>query len=394
MALFRYEYFTPQGKRAKGIIDADSPFDAKERLKLQKITAIGLFPFVDKRSKIKIPSSILLSFTRELSQLIRAGLPLYEALLTLEEKHRGQKFHLLFLDLCDQIKNGCKLSKVLESYPSSFDQIYLSMIKAGEESGALGEVLEQLYKMISRAEKIKKQLFSSLAYPLFLTTFCLIVVLCLLLFMIPSMKDLFEGRELKWITRTVLSLSRLLEQNAGLLFSLFLFFLGSLFFLFRIKSFQQFCQRISLKIPIINMILVRASLIRFCRSMSLLLTSGVPLLQALSLSKRVMRHFLFEELVSRAEKKVSEGKLLSEELKNSILIPPLVTRMLSLAEETGQSPIMLSNIAEIYEEELEKVLNRITTLIQPIMLLILGFIVAIVVLSVLLPLTDVSSFTT
>jgi general secretion pathway protein F/type IV pilus assembly protein PilC len=267
------------------------------------------------------------------------------------------------------------------------------MIQAGEEGGALGEVLDQLFRMISRTEKMKKQLTSAMAYPLFLLSFCMIVISCLLLFLIPSMGDLFTGRDLKWITRTVLGLSSWLDHHKGSISVLILFCIGLVVFTLRSRKAKKYFQKISLQVPVVKTIVTQASLVRFCRSLSLLLVSGIPLLQALGLSKKMMRNFLFEEVIAKIEERIAEGRRLSEELRGSSLIPPLVVRMLSLAEETGQNALMLANIAEIYDEELEKTLNRITILIQPIMLLILGFIVAIVDLSVLLPLTDVSSFT-
>ncbi|MFI5334926.1 MAG: type II secretion system F family protein, partial [Chlamydiales bacterium] len=363
---------------------------AKERLLKQEMLLTRLA--VHEKKEIILPKSLLLTFTRELAQLLQAGLPLYESLLTVEEKYRRQKQHPLFLDLCDRLKGGASLSSSLMRYPKSFDAVYLSLVKAGEESGSLPEIFEQLSLLITKQLRLRKLLISSMTYPMILLVFCMLVTAGLLFFVVPSLQELFEGRALHPLTQLVLNVSKWV--NAHGLF-LFIFCAGACFFLislFRSEKGRVLIQGMSLKIPLAKTLLIRSALTRFCHCASLLTQSGVPLLDTLRLSRQTMKLKLLEDAIERAEKKIVEGKSLSQELKNSPMIPSLVIRMLSIAEETGRMGSIFHKLAEIYDEELEKNLTQLSAYLQPALLLTLGAVVGFVVLSILLPLTDVSSF--
>ena len=392
MPLFRYKALAETGRKVSGVIDADSQTVAKERLRKQKVMVTAINLLKDNKQEIGLDRTLLLSFTKELGQLLRAGLPVYESLLTLEEKYRRHKSHSLFLDLCDRLKSGSSLSAALRQYPKTFDEIYLSMVSTAEQSGSLAQIFDQLSTLINKQQKLRKQLISALIYPAFLGTFCFIVIFSLLLFVVPSMRDLFEGRPLHPITHIVLALSTFVNKAwPFLLFGTLL--LGvSAFTFFRHPQGRLLVEKGLLKLPLVKTLMIQAALIRFCRSLSVLLLGGVPLITSLSLSRKVMKQALLEEVIEKAEKRIGEGKKLSDELKSSPLIPSLVTRMLSLAEETGKMVPMLQNIADIYDEEMEAHLTQMTALLQPMILLLLGGIVGLILLSVLLPLTDVSSF--
>ncbi len=390
MPLFRYEAFNESGKRIIGVIDADSLLLAKERLLKQQVMLIDLA--MQEKKEISLDRSLLLSFTRELAQLLEAGLPLYESLLTIEEKYRHHKCHALFLDLCDRLKCGASLSSSLARYPKSFNEIYLSLVKAGEGSGTLASVFEELATLIARQQKLRKQLISALTYPAILFSFCLLVTMGLLLFVIPSMQELFEGRSLHPMTQFVLSLSRILKTHGFLILLFLSSFVAGVVLLFRSRKGKMYLQHLSLKIPFVNDLLLRSALTRFCGCCGLLIEGGVPLLDALNLSRKTMKLDLLEEVIEKAEKKIVEGRALSAELKDSPLVPSLVVRMLSIAEETGRMGPIFLKLSEIYDEELEKNLMQLSTFLQPALLLTLGAIVGLVVLSILLPLTDVSSF--
>lgn len=392
MALFRYRALAAGGRKIKGVIDADSYEGAKERLINQNILVVRLFSIEKSVKETVLNSNLLLSFTREMQQLLSAGLPLYESLLTIEEKYRKSPHHLLFLDLCDRLKAGSSLSLALKNYPQTFDTIYLTMVQAGEKTGSLPWVFEQLHQLIARKLKLKKQLVSALAYPLFLGSFCFILVLGLLLFVIPTMKELFEGRNLHPVTSVVLACSQFVINNGITLLCSALCFAICGVIVFKKPKARQFFYKQIIKAPLFKTVVTESALVRFCRASSVLLLGGVPLVNALFLARSVMNHPYLEEGIEMAEKKIVEGKTLSEELKNSAHIPTLVVRMLAIAEETGKMAPMFQNIADIYDDQLEKNLAQITTFLQPILLITLGAIVGIVILSILLPLTDVGSF--
>jgi general secretion pathway protein F/type IV pilus assembly protein PilC len=392
MALFRYRAFSQEGAKIKGVVDAESLELAKERLLKQRLLITDLFILDQKKQEVVLTPSLLLSFTRELGQLLRAGLPLYESLLTIEEKYRQTKEESLFLDLCDHLKRGYSFSYALQRHPKSFDTIYLSMVQAAEESGSLPLVFDQLSQLIARQQKLRKKIISALTYPCILGAFCVVVVFALLVFVVPSMQALFEGRPLHPLTALVLMASQWVCAYGNLLVCFAVGLGVTLFFCSKKPSYGAFLQRALLKFPFFKTVIIQAALIRFCRSMAVLLNGGVPMLSALSLSCKVMKNLLLEKVVQEATQKIAEGGKLSQQFKKSSLIPTLLVRMLAIAEETGKMAPMLQNVAEIYDEELEKNLEQMTTLLQPLLLLTLGLIVGGIVLSIMLPLTDVSSF--
>lgn len=390
MALYRYQAFTESGKRISGVIDADSLALAKEKLLKQQILLTHLHEH--EKRELALSKPLLLTFTRELSQLLQAGLPLYESLLTIEEKYRGHKCHPIFLDLCDRLKCGASFSSILARYPKSFDKIYLALVKAGEEGGSLSIVFEQLSALIARQQRLGKLLISTLTYPTMLLIFCFLVSAGLLIFVVPSLQELFEGRPVHPMTQLVIALSQWVNGNGVLILSSIGLMIFAGIFLVRSAQGRLFLQKIFFKISFIQRILVRSALTRFCQCTSLLIESGVPLLNALSLARQTMKLQLLEDVIEKAEICITEGKTLSIELKRSPLIPALVIRMLGIAEETGKMGHIFQKLAEIYDEELERHLVQLSTFLQPALLVTLGAIVGLVVLSILLPLTDVSSF--
>ncbi len=394
MPLFRYKAIEANGRWIKSVIDADSLSNAKERLQKQKILVSSLTSLKAEKSRPRLKANQLLSFTRELSQLLKAGLPLYESLLTIEEKQRKSPQHALFADLCDKLKGGLKLSSLLRLYPETFPVIYLSMVHSAEQTGDLSLAFEKLAILLTKQQKLKKQLFAALAYPTFLAGFCLFVIGALFLFIIPSMEELFEGRSLHPMTETVLSISRFLHTHVLSLFLFILTVTASIYMAARLPSMRCKIQKGLYKVPYLKDLLLASGLVRLFRAMHMLLCGGVPLLETLHYAKTIVKSSLLDSLLSQVELQLIEGKKLSQLLSHSRLIPPLVIRMLHIGEETGTMTTIMQSLADIYEEDLDKDLEQIMTFLQPVILLLLGAVVGLVVLSILLPLTDVSSFTT
>jgi general secretion pathway protein F len=392
MPLFQYKAIGADGRSIKGVVDADSLRIAKERLRKEQVlvTSIGSLQLQGKALQLK-PQQ-LQSFTRELAQLLKAGLPLYESLLTIEEKQRGTPVHPLFADLCDKLKTGMSFSNGLSKYPGTFNEIYLSMVRSAEASGSLFSAFDQLSILIAKQQKLKKQLVSALAYPAFLGGFCFLVIIALFFFVIPSMKELFEDRVLHPLTALVIFLSNFLNTHLTSIVTVLSVSIASAVFAFRAPAFRGKMGEVLLKTPYIKKILLESALVRLFRSMYMLLEGGVPLVDALGYSRKMVGSMVLEDVLSKTEKEITEGKKLSQLFAESPYIPPLVIRMLAIGEETGTMPSMMRSIAEIYEEELDKDLQQLMTFLQPAVLLFLGAVVGLVVLAILLPLTDVSSF--
>ena len=391
MALYRYTALEKNGRSTIGMINADSLELAKKLLRKENILVIKLSSYTKKWRHLTISSELLMTFTRDLYTLLQAGLPLYSCLSTLEEKYRRSKLHPVFLNLCDQIKKGQNLSEALKSYPKIFNEVYLAMIKAGEESGLLDKSFMHLEQLIGQETTLKKNLVSAMIYPAFVTAFCSLLIFILLFFLIPSMSELFEDRTLHPMTQSILFLSHFLRAHAMAIFSSLFIFLSTLVLIFRHPKGKVKMKKLLLHIPVIKRIITEMILSRFFRVFSALFKEGITMISCMKLSKKVMKHPTFEAVISKVEAKVLEGGKMSEAFQTSPFIPILVVRMLAIAEESGRVAEIMSHLSGIYEQDVKRSLTRLTSLLQPIILLFLGVVVAIVVLSVLLPLTDVSS---
>lgn len=394
MPLFRYTAIAEKGKKIKGTIDADHLQEAKLKLIRREIAVIQIEALNQKQKRTLLTKSEILNLTREIARLLQAGLPLFETLSALEEKYQKQKTHCLLLDLCDKVRSGLSFSQALAEHSETFDLLYVGMIANAEKTGRLGAALEELAQLIHRQLQVRKQLTAALLYPALLTGFCLVVLSTLLFYVIPSLRELFEGRDLHPFTQIVFSASAFACRAKYFLFA---FIFGIVFFAFLTPFIPKWKARIfimTLHLPILKTLLAKVAFVRFCRASATLLEGGLPLIQAFSQARLVMHHPILEKIVSKAEEKISQGESLHAPFENHPLIPSLIPRMLGIAEEGGKVPFMMQQIAQIYEEELEKNMTHFSSVIQPVLLLILGAIIGFVLLAVLLPMTDVSSFAT
>ena len=391
MALYQYFAISDSGKTLKGMIEAEHEKEAEGFLQKKNITITKLELYKE-ISKTKLSKKEVLNFTSELSKLLQAGLPLYNALVALKDKYENHKFFPLILDLSDQIKRGDNFSKALSRYSDNFDFIYCSMIANAEKTGSLIEALDELVKIMQRGLELKKKITGALLYPAILSVFCFVVIFSLIFFVVPSLFDLFEGKNLHPFTKFVLVVSKVANAYKGYLLFFFMLVVTTFSVGVFVKKVKTWLYMIILSLPVIKHLMIKVSLIRFCRSFSVLLATGISYVEALKLARVVMKHPVLEEDVIYAEQKIIEGEKLSNSLKQRGNIPILVIRMLEIAEESAKTPDMLTHIAKIYEDELDKSLTQLTSILQPLLLLILGVVVGFIVLSVLLPLTDVSSF--
>lgn len=400
MAIFTYNFIDSKGKKRKASLDAEGIAEAKEKLRAQGVLVISVeeAPQAENNKlfrRIKTPKlspDQLITFSTQLASLLTAGMPLYESLVSLEEQYRNESFHPLLLSLAAQIQKGNSLSSALKQFSSSFSPLYCAMVAAGESVGALDASLEKLAELLSKQRKLKKQLITALLYPLVLFSFSLLVCTLLLTFVIPSLETLFEERSVNRFTEVVMGVSHFLLYKKIYYIPLLACFAGGVVSLFTSKRGELWRQKNILSLPLIKNLVIQTAMARFCRTMGGLLSGGVEIIQALQISKKVMRNPFLEAVVEKAESAIIEGSQLSKELKKSPLVPPLVPRMLSIAEEGGNTAAMFQKIADLYEEDIEKTLSRITALAQPVILILMGGIVGLIMLAVLLPLTDANAF--
>jgi len=392
MALFRYEALDSLGKKTNGMVDADSLIEAKQKLFKQAIFLTAIKPYSLKQAKSLLKKGDVLNFTRELSRLLKAGIPLYESLSAMEEKYRGTSGQRLLLDLCEQVRAGHSFSSALSRHSKTFDLLYVAMISNAEKTGRLQEALEELSALLSKQAQIMKQLIGALLYPSLLFSFCLFVLGALLFYVVPSLQELFEGRDLHPFTKIVFSASTFARNAKFYLLGSFALFGAFLAAVWRRPLWKRTAYQWILRIPMTDKLFSKVALIRFFRAASTLLDGGVPIVAAFSEARTTMGHPILEKIIQNAEESISQGAPIHAQFSGHDLIPPLVPRMLGIAEKGGNLDGMMRQIAEIYEEDLEKTLSYFSTVAQPVLLLFLGVVVGFVLLSVLLPLTDVSSF--
>lgn len=394
MPVYHYQSIEKGGKRRKGFIEAASLKDAKQKLREQNIFITSLSTSSNLSKKQNLSSDKLLSFTTMLTQLIGSGIPLYESLLTVEEQVRNEPYHRVVLSLTEQVKSGSTLSDAMKSFPESFNKLYTSMVGAGEAAGALKTVMKRLNEFLIKQAKIKKQITNALIYPAILACFAFSVIVLLMGFVVPSIEGVFEGRALNGYTEFILSLSRFLRGWWWVLLPLFAGISGWIYCILKKPQGKIFLEKFLMRLPVIKTLLIESALVRFSRTMATLQEGGLPLIEALALSKEVMQNAAMQEDIEKAEKKILEGGSLSTELKKSRLIPSMATRMIAVGEETGHLSEMLAKVADMYEESLEKTIERTMSLVQPAILIIMGAVIGLVLLAILLPMTDISSLST
>lgn len=389
MGYYQYKGVNASGRVTRGLVSAETFEGAKAQLKELKIELISLNVKTRVKEK-KITAKDFLAFVSDMQTLMQAGLPIYEALLTLEEKYQSGKMYLLYAFLASSVKRGEALSKALTAYDPHFDPVYITMLAAGEESGSLEKCFKALKTLIERRQNLSQRVLSAMAYPLFLAGFCLLIGFMLFFYLIPTMKELLVERQVNGLTASVIGISDFLVDHSFYVASFVATLtLGLTLFL---KSYRgkTAMQKLGMRLPLASSLLKAACLSRFCLVLGVLLKGGVPFIKALDLGRNVMKNGYFEEVILRAKQSLVEGRKLSNELRKERFMPPLFVRVVSVAEESGEMPAMMEKLGVIYEKELTVMLMRLVSLIQPLMLIILGIIVAIILLSVLLPLSDMN----
>jgi general secretion pathway protein F/type IV pilus assembly protein PilC len=377
------------------VIEAKDVAQAKERLRTQAIL-VTKPPYLNKFNTFtrspKLGHQQLLNFTSQLALLLRSGIALLESLTALEEQYFGEPSHPIFVHLCEAIRCGTPLSQAMGHHPQSFSPLYCAMVAAGESCGSLSPVLEKLSELLARQGRLRRQLSTAMVYPCVILTFCILVIFCLLTFAIPSLKMLFEERDVNGFTYAVLGVSDFLSGYWWLYLPLSLLTGWGVVKFLRTSKGRDLYHRSTLQIPLIKTLVIETCLSRFSRTLATLLQGGLPMVASLQLARRVMTNPYLERIMMVCEKGIIEGSSLSAQLRKQPLIPKLLSRMLAVAEEGAEIPQMLHQIADFYEAELEKRLAKITALAQPAILLVMGGIIGLIMLAVLLPLTDVSAF--
>jgi type II secretory pathway component PulF len=388
MSLFQYKVFESNGKASKGSLEADSSREARDKLRKNGMQIISIKKIEERSIVICLSKQELFQITRELGQMLKAHIPLFDSLQSLSDMYKQEKLVTLFSILSDRVKKGESLSKAMENYPQVFSIIYRKMVAVGEETGKLSETFVSMSMALEKELKIKKQILSSLAYPCIVCFFSLVVLFMLFFYVVPSLESLFSEKEVKGMSAFVFSLSIILRKYGIwiLIFTLCISWFG--FRWTRKQSFKTFWDSFVLKFPILKHTVVNSSLMRFSQNLLLTLKRGLSLVESLEIGKATMGNEILEKDIEGIIVQMKEGKSFSYLLNQLYWCPDLIKHTLSLGDQNGNLIEALEQSLCYFEEENDKLLSRLVNFITPILLIFTGVFVAFVMLAVLMPLTN------
>ena len=406
MAIFEYTGLSSSGKKTKGTVEAENKKVAKTKLKksgiyvteikdkaqaaLKKKRSLKGKPSLNFK---KVPVTDLSTATRQLATLIRAKVQLVDALSAVSEQSENEFLSEAFADIKSNVNEGISLAKAMEKYPGAFDRIYLSMVEAGEASGAeaLEEILMRLATFKEDQAELNARIASALIYPIILIVMSVLLILGLFLYVIPQMVEVFNAfpeLELPWYTQMVIDFSDFVVEFWMLILLLF----GAIYFGFfawkKTPSGADQWDAILLKLPYFGNIVRMVAVSRFARTLATLLNGGVEPLRAFEISRNVPNNAVIARAIDDARNNISEGETIAKPMQMSGQFPPLLIHMIKIGEKTGELEKMLEQVSEAYDFQVRTKVDGITSVINPIMLIFVVGIIMIVVVSILLPMFD------
>jgi type IV pilus assembly protein PilC len=336
-------------------------------------------------------------FTRQLAILVNAGMPIMRGLETLARQEKNVRFKAVIESLAESIKGGGNFSDGLLQHPKLFERLYVNMVKAGEAGGVLGTVLDRLAKFMEKAEKIKGKVKSAMTYPLIIATVAVVIVGVLMVFVIPKFEKLFKdmlgNKPLPTLTQWVINFSNFIQHQWPIAIGLLIgCFVG--FKVFKSTKFgTSVIDWVLLKAPGVGPLLLRASVGRFTRTFGTLLASGVPILQAINITRDTSGNVHVAAALDLVHDRVKEGDNVAKPLDASKIFPSMVTSMIEVGEETGALPDMLNRIADIYDDEVDNAVSGLTSIIEPVMIAGMAGVVGTIVIALFLPIIKIIEYT-
>ncbi len=405
MPVYAYKGVNAREKKVSGIVDADSAKAARQKLRKMQVYPLELTETVEKQkpsSRIGqalslsggVSSKDLAATTRQLATLVGAQLPLVQCLGALVDQVEDPKFKNVLAETREAVNEGASLADAMGAYPKIFSDLYVNMIRSGEQSGALDVVLQRLADFTEAQADLKNKVLFAMIYPTVVMGIMAIVVAVMFKFVIPKITIIFEQTKqtLPIITRVVIGLSDFLKGPGGLLVLVVL--IGSFFgmrYYVRTPSGREWWHNFLLKLPVIGKITRNIAISRFCKTLSTLLLSGVPLLRAMEIVEKVVSNEVLAQAIHTARENITEGASIADPLKASGVFPPFVIQMIASGEQSGELEFMLEKVSEAFDREVEYAVDGLTKIIEPVMILFLAGMVVIVIVSFLLPILDLTS---
>jgi len=335
----------------------------------------------------KVRSSAVGLFTRQLSSMLRAGLPLIRALYGLAREEKNPVFREALISVAADIEGGQSLSGAMARHPDVFSKLYVSMIRSGEESGALDVIMDHLVRYMDRTESVKRKVKSALTYPIFVVGFAMIAFIVLLVKVVPMMAQIYEklGADLPGPTQIVISVSRFVSSNIWMLFALLAMAVAFHRVSKRVERIQLFVDRMKFRIPILGRLLKQVVVAKFLRTLGILVVSGLPILDALELSGGTSGNRVIKKAADDIGAMVSKGSNLATGFHATGVFPETVVQMVSTGEETGKLGDMLGSVSDHYDEQVEVAIEGIASIIEPLMIVLVGGLIALMLVAMFLP---------
>ncbi|MFH0926369.1 MAG: type II secretion system F family protein [bacterium] len=396
MAVFKYKGKNRQGREVTGEVEAENKEAAQKSLRNQQVIVLFL-KAKPKDIEIKIPGfsgkikdKDIIIFTKQLATMINAGLPLVQSLSVLAVQSENKELAKDINQIRGDVETGLTFNDALRKHPKAFNDLYTNMIEAGEIGGILDTILGRLCIYIEKSMLLKKRIKSAMVYPSVVLAVALIIVTGLLIFVIPTFAKMFQdmgGAALPLPTQIVINLSRFIASwtGGGLVLGAVIVLIIVIKLSYKSKKGKMAFHRLFLRLPVVGMLIRKVAVAKFSRTLSTLLSSGVPILDGLDIVARTAGNMVVEESIMKAKIAISEGKTITEPLEQSKIFPMMVTQMISIGETTGALDTMLTKIADFYDEEVDSAVGVLTSMLEPMLMVFLGIVVGFIVVAMYLP---------
>lgn len=403
MATYHYLIKNDSGIRKEGDIRAESIDLAAQKLAIDGMVVINLKevdttwdflgPFLDEvnlsieRLKNRIPLGNIVFFTRQLATMFSAGLTLERAIqgLAAEEKHK--KFKNILTNVGENIRKGLNLSEALQRHPGVFSNLFVALTKAGEVSGNLNDILDQLATYLENLDDTRRKVRSAMNYPIFMVLFLSAMVAAMFIWIIPKFSEVYDqlGANLPAATKSLVKLSDWISLHFGGVFFMSLLVIAGFWLISKTRQGGLVVDSIKLKLPVFGPLINQSILNKYCKTFGILLGAGVPVLESMALMKKVVSNRVYENAIEDASNFIRDGYNISTAMRRTQVFPPILLQLASTGEETGELDSLLDRAAEYYNKQVNALVDRMTTLIEPLLILAVGVVIALMVVITYLP---------
>lgn len=403
MGRYLFQAKNAAGRVQVGQLEGNDETDIRSKLRAQNLTPLRVVPAPGQKTQggglaafkfgAKVTSKDLQVFTRQFSTLINAGIPVVDCLKLLSEGRRNPTLKEACVNVRLSIESGKRLGDAMASQKHVFDRFYVNMVRAGEEAGILDGILLRLTSYLEKSEKIKKQVKGALVMPIGVLVIAALVITGILIFVIPKFSDMFSaaGRELPFLTRMVVGMSNMLIDKWYLLVGAFFAIPYGLISWYNTPEGKDTCDRIFIRLPGFGELIQKSAVAKLTRTLSTLLSSGVSVIEALDIASKTAGNIVIEEALLRSKDSVMAGKPLAAPLAKEPMMPDMVSQMIAIGEQSGTLDTMLGKIADFYEDDVENAVKALTSLIEPLLIVVLGGVIGILVLAMYLPIFDMAN---